>query len=60
FSKVMHETVKQLSPQCEVTFLQSEDGSSRPFRAGSSSLPKLLPPEPIRAGSFAHGEQASL
>ncbi|KAG8141102.1 hypothetical protein E2320_006777 [Naja naja] len=29
FSKVMHETVKQLSPQCEVTFLQSEDGSGR-------------------------------
>uniref|UniRef100_A0A8C5SJP7 Hexokinase-2 n=1 Tax=Laticauda laticaudata TaxID=8630 RepID=A0A8C5SJP7_LATLA len=29
FSKVMHETVKQLSPKCEVTFLQSEDGSGR-------------------------------
>ncbi|KAM3830577.1 hexokinase-2-like isoform 2-T2 [Vipera latastei] len=29
FSKVMHETVKQLSPKCEVTFLQSEDGSGK-------------------------------
>ncbi|XP_034286537.1 hexokinase-2-like isoform X1 [Pantherophis guttatus] len=29
FSKVMHETVKQLSPKCEVSFLQSEDGSGK-------------------------------
>ncbi|XP_007440582.1 hexokinase-2 [Python bivittatus] len=29
FSAVMHETVKQLSPKCEVTFLQSEDGSGK-------------------------------
>uniref|UniRef100_A0A493TPC3 Hexokinase-2 n=1 Tax=Anas platyrhynchos platyrhynchos TaxID=8840 RepID=A0A493TPC3_ANAPP len=29
FSTVMHETVKQLSPKCEVTFLQSEDGSGK-------------------------------
>ncbi|XP_015276620.1 PREDICTED: hexokinase-2 isoform X2 [Gekko japonicus] len=29
FSSVMHETVKQLSPKCEVTFLQSEDGSGK-------------------------------
>ncbi|KAK2510497.1 hexokinase-2 [Columba guinea] len=29
FSTVMHETVKQLSPKCEVTFLPSEDGSGK-------------------------------
>ncbi|XP_063167086.1 hexokinase-2-like isoform X3 [Candoia aspera] len=29
FSTVMHETVKQLSPKCAVTFLQSEDGSGK-------------------------------
>ncbi|XP_054853439.1 hexokinase-2 [Eublepharis macularius] len=29
FSSVMYETVKQLSPKCEVTFLQSEDGSGK-------------------------------
>ncbi|XP_062995434.1 hexokinase-2-like [Elgaria multicarinata webbii] len=29
FSTVMAETVKQLSPKCEVTFLQSEDGSGK-------------------------------
>ncbi|XP_034975072.1 hexokinase-2 isoform X1 [Zootoca vivipara] len=29
FSNVMRETVKQLSPKCEVTFLQSEDGSGK-------------------------------
>ncbi|KAM8990772.1 hexokinase-2 isoform 1-T1 [Ara ararauna] len=29
FSTVMHETVKRLSPKCEVTFLQSEDGSGK-------------------------------
>ncbi|XP_061449511.1 hexokinase-2-like isoform X2 [Rhineura floridana] len=29
FSTVMHETVKLLSPKCEVTFLQSEDGSGK-------------------------------
>ncbi|XP_053257454.1 hexokinase-2 isoform X5 [Podarcis raffonei] len=29
FSTVMRETVKQLSPKCEVTFLQSEDGSGK-------------------------------
>ncbi|KAJ7305302.1 hypothetical protein JRQ81_011220 [Phrynocephalus forsythii] len=29
FSTVMKETVKQLSPKCEVTFLQSEDGSGK-------------------------------
>ncbi|XP_053905619.1 uncharacterized protein LOC128849204 [Cuculus canorus] len=29
FSAVMHKTVKQLSPKCEVTFLQSEDGSGK-------------------------------
>ncbi|KAL7981280.1 hypothetical protein Chor_002176 [Crotalus horridus] len=29
FSEVMQETVKQLSPKCEVTFLQSEDGSGK-------------------------------
>uniref|UniRef100_A0A098LZN4 Hexokinase-2 n=1 Tax=Hypsiglena sp. JMG-2014 TaxID=1550645 RepID=A0A098LZN4_9SAUR len=29
FSKVMQETVKQLSPKCEVSFLQSEDGSGK-------------------------------
>ncbi|CAB1319990.1 unnamed protein product, partial [Coregonus sp. 'balchen'] len=26
FSSIMHETVRDLAPQCEVTFLQSEDG----------------------------------
>uniref|UniRef100_A0A8C4XZR0 Phosphotransferase n=1 Tax=Gopherus evgoodei TaxID=1825980 RepID=A0A8C4XZR0_9SAUR len=29
FSSIMHETVKQLTPKCEVTFLQSEDGSGK-------------------------------
>ncbi|CAM4631178.1 hexokinase-2 isoform X1 [Lepidochelys kempii] len=29
FSSVMHETVRQLTPKCEVTFLQSEDGSGK-------------------------------
>uniref|UniRef100_A0A8C3V103 Hexokinase-2 n=1 Tax=Catharus ustulatus TaxID=91951 RepID=A0A8C3V103_CATUS len=29
FSSILHETVKQLSPKCEVTFLQSEDGSGK-------------------------------
>ncbi|XP_015504221.2 LOW QUALITY PROTEIN: hexokinase-2 [Parus major] len=29
FSNVLQETVKQLSPKCEVTFLQSEDGSGK-------------------------------
>ncbi|XP_070621715.1 hexokinase-2-like isoform X2 [Erythrolamprus reginae] len=29
FSKVMQETVEQLSPKCEVSFLQSEDGSGK-------------------------------
>ncbi|NXA11142.1 HXK2 protein, partial [Sapayoa aenigma] len=29
FSAIMHETVKELSPKCEVTFLQSEDGSGK-------------------------------
>ncbi|XP_075592784.1 hexokinase-2 isoform X2 [Balearica regulorum gibbericeps] len=29
FSTIMRETVKQLSPKCEVTFLQSEDGSGK-------------------------------
>ncbi|XP_067388449.1 hexokinase-2 isoform X2 [Emydura macquarii macquarii] len=29
FSSIMHETVKKLTPKCEVTFLQSEDGSGK-------------------------------
>uniref|UniRef100_A0A674APB1 Hexokinase-2 n=1 Tax=Salmo trutta TaxID=8032 RepID=A0A674APB1_SALTR len=29
FSSIMHETVRDLAPQCEVTFLQSEDGSGK-------------------------------
>uniref|UniRef100_K7GHR4 Hexokinase-2 n=1 Tax=Pelodiscus sinensis TaxID=13735 RepID=K7GHR4_PELSI len=29
FSSIMHETVKQLSPKCDVTFLPSEDGSGK-------------------------------
>ncbi|KAJ8005836.1 hypothetical protein DPEC_G00122050 [Dallia pectoralis] len=29
FSSIMHETVRDLSPLCEVTFLQSEDGSGK-------------------------------
>uniref|UniRef100_A0A8C3NFA6 Hexokinase-2 n=1 Tax=Geospiza parvula TaxID=87175 RepID=A0A8C3NFA6_GEOPR len=29
FSTVLQETVKELSPKCEVTFLQSEDGSGK-------------------------------
>ncbi|CAB1322152.1 unnamed protein product [Coregonus sp. 'balchen'] len=29
FSSLMHETVRDLAPQCEVTFLQSEDGSGK-------------------------------
>ncbi|XP_029460023.1 hexokinase-2 [Rhinatrema bivittatum] len=29
FSAVMHKTVKELSPKCEVTFLLSEDGSGK-------------------------------
>ncbi|XP_046871709.1 hexokinase-2 [Hypomesus transpacificus] len=29
FSSIMHDTVSDLAPQCEVTFLQSEDGSGK-------------------------------
>uniref|UniRef100_A0A803TF76 Hexokinase-2 n=1 Tax=Anolis carolinensis TaxID=28377 RepID=A0A803TF76_ANOCA len=29
FSAVMHETVRKLAPKCEVSFLQSEDGSGK-------------------------------
>ncbi|XP_075063542.1 hexokinase-2 [Mixophyes fleayi] len=29
FSSIMHQTVKELSPKCQVTFLQSEDGSGK-------------------------------
>ncbi|XP_006880884.1 PREDICTED: hexokinase-2 [Elephantulus edwardii] len=29
FAKVMHETVKELAPRCDVSFLQSEDGSGK-------------------------------
>jgi len=29
FSAIMQDTVRQLSPCCEVTFLQSEDGSGK-------------------------------
>nr|XP_016804341.2 hexokinase-2 isoform X3 [Pan troglodytes] len=29
FAKVMHETVKDLAPKCDVSFLQSEDGSGK-------------------------------
>ncbi|CAG05683.1 unnamed protein product, partial [Tetraodon nigroviridis] len=29
FSKIMHQTVKELAPQCNVTFLLSEDGSGK-------------------------------
>ncbi|XP_078095382.1 hexokinase-2-like [Mustelus asterias] len=29
FSSIMHETVKRLSPKCEVSFVQSEDGSGK-------------------------------
>ncbi|ERE66227.1 hexokinase-2-like protein [Cricetulus griseus] len=29
FAKVMHETVKDLAPKCEVSFLESEDGSGK-------------------------------
>ncbi|XP_048864993.1 hexokinase-1 [Brienomyrus brachyistius] len=29
FSKLMHQTVKQLAPKCDVTFLLSEDGSGK-------------------------------
>lgn len=29
FSKIMHQTVKELAPQCDVTFLLSEDGSGK-------------------------------
>lgn len=29
FSKVMHQTVKELAPQCDVNFLLSEDGSGK-------------------------------
>ncbi|XP_072916298.1 hexokinase-2 [Hemitrygon akajei] len=29
FSMIMHETVERLSPKCQVTFLQSEDGSGK-------------------------------
>lgn len=29
FSKVMHQTVKDLAPKCDVTFLLSEDGSGK-------------------------------
>lgn len=29
FSNFMHETVRDLAPQCKVTFIQSEDGSGK-------------------------------
>ncbi|XP_017504018.2 hexokinase-2 isoform X3 [Manis javanica] len=29
FAKVMHETVKDLAPRCDVSFLESEDGSGK-------------------------------
>ncbi|XP_075279252.1 hexokinase HKDC1 isoform X2 [Opisthocomus hoazin] len=29
FSRVLHETVKELAPQCDVTFMLSEDGSGK-------------------------------
>lgn len=29
FSKIMHETVRELAPDCDVTFLLSEDGSGK-------------------------------
>lgn len=29
FSKIMHQTVKELAPQCDVNFLLSEDGSGK-------------------------------
>lgn len=29
FSRVMHQTVKELSPKCTVSFLLSEDGSGK-------------------------------
>uniref|UniRef100_A0A5F8GI25 Hexokinase-2 n=1 Tax=Monodelphis domestica TaxID=13616 RepID=A0A5F8GI25_MONDO len=29
FAKVMHETVKELAPKCDVSFLESEDGSGK-------------------------------
>lgn len=29
FAKVMHKTVKDLAPKCDVSFLESEDGSGK-------------------------------
>lgn len=29
FSRIMHQTVKDLAPNCDVTFLLSEDGSGK-------------------------------
>lgn len=29
FSGIMHQTVKELAPQCDVNFLLSEDGSGK-------------------------------
>lgn len=29
FSKIMHQTVNELAPQCNVNFLLSEDGSGK-------------------------------
>lgn len=29
FSRIMHQTVKELSPKCNVSFLLSEDGSGK-------------------------------
>lgn len=29
FSRIMHQTVKELAPQCDVNFLLSEDGSGK-------------------------------
>ena len=29
FAKIMHETVKDLAPKCDVSFLESEDGSGK-------------------------------
>ncbi|MBN3321348.1 HXK2 protein, partial [Atractosteus spatula] len=39
FSNILHETVQDLAPQCDVTFLQSEDGSGKGAALITAGIP---------------------
>ncbi|KAF5927917.1 hypothetical protein HPG69_009283 [Diceros bicornis minor] len=45
FSRIMHQTVKELSPQCNVSFLLSEDGSGKGAALITARRPPVLPSE---------------